>query len=54
MRNGKYSKRRGVTSKTLVLALVLMMVVGATIGGTIAWLTDTSDTVVNTFTDSDI
>lgn len=54
MRNGKYSKRRGVTSKTLVLALVLMMVVGATIGGTIAWLTDTSDKVVNTFTDSDI
>lgn len=54
MRNGKYSKRRGVASKTLVLALVLMMVVGATIGGTIAWLTDTSDTVVNTFTDSDI
>ena len=54
MRNGKYSKRRGVTSKTLVLALVLMMVVGATIGGTLAWLTDTSEQVVNTFTDSDI
>ena len=54
MRNGKYSKRRGVTSKTLVLALVLMLVIGATIGGTLAWLTDTSDQVVNTFTDSDI
>ena len=38
----------------MVLAVVLMLVVGATIGGTIAWLTDTSDTVVNTFTDSDI
>lgn len=54
MRNGKYSKRRGVASKTVVLALVLMLVVGATIGGTLAWLTDTSEQVVNTFTDSDI
>ena len=36
----------------LVLALVLL-VVGAA-AGTLAWLTDTSDTVTNTFTTSDI
>lgn len=54
MKNGKYSKRRGVASKTLVLALAVMLIVGATIGGTIAWLTDKTDEVVNTFTTSDI
>lgn len=50
MKNGKYSKRRGVASKTLVLALAVMLIVGATVGGTIAWLTDKTDAVVNTFT----
>lgn len=51
---GKYSKRRGVASKTLVLALAVMLIVGTTIGGTIAWLTAESGTVTNTFTTSDI
>lgn len=50
MKNGKYSKRRGVASKTLVLALAVMLIVGATVGGTIAWLTDKTEAVVNTFT----
>ena len=36
-----------------VLALVLVVAV-ASVGGTIAWLTATSDTVTNTFTTSDI
>lgn len=54
MKNGKYSKRRGVASKTLVLALAVMLIVGATIGGTIAWLTDKTESVVNTFTVGDI
>ena len=40
--------------KTLALFLVLALAFGGVIGGTVAWLTDTSDTVVNTFTDSDI
>ncbi|MDD6319999.1 MAG: SipW-dependent-type signal peptide-containing protein [Oscillospiraceae bacterium] len=40
--------------KTAALFLALALVVGATIGGTIAWLTDTSDEVVNTFTTSDV
>lgn len=40
--------------KTAALFLALALVVGATIGGTIAWLTATSDTVTNTFTTSNI
>lgn len=40
--------------KTLALFLVLALAFGGVIGGTVAWLTDKSDTVVNTFTDSDI
>ena len=40
--------------KTLALILVLALAFGGVIGGTVAWLTDKSDTVVNTFTDSDI
>lgn len=39
-------------SIALVLAAVLLIV--ATVGGTLAWLTATSDTVTNTFTTSDI
>ena len=42
-------KKKGLA---LVLALALM-VVGA-VAGTLAWLTAKSDTVVNTFTTSDI
>ena len=40
--------------KTLALFLVLALAFGGVIGGTVAWLTDTSEPVVNTFTDSDI
>ena len=40
--------------KTLALFLALALVVVGIIGGTMAWLTDTTDEVVNTFTDSDI
>ena len=36
--------------KTLALILALVMVFGAAVGGTIAWLTDKTDDVVNTFT----
>ena len=53
MKNGKYAKR-GVATKALVVVLAVMMIVGATIGGTIAWLMDTTDTVTNTFTVGDI
>lgn len=36
--------------KTLALILALVMVFGAAVGGTIAYLTSTTDPVVNTFT----
>lgn len=54
MKNGKYAKRRGVASKTFALVVVMMLVIGCTIGGTIAWLTAGTDPVVNTFTVGDI
>lgn len=54
MRNGKYSKRSGVASKTMVMILALVLVIGCTVGGTLAWLTDTTTEVKNTFTTSDI
>lgn len=54
MKNGKYAKRRGVASKTLALVVVMMLVIGCTIGGTIAWLTAKTAPVVNTFTVGDI
>ena len=40
--------------KSLALFLALALVLVGAIGGTVAWLTDSSDEVVNTFTDSDI
>ena len=40
--------------KTVALLLALTLVLGVVAGGTLAWLTDTSDTVTNTFTTSDI
>lgn len=40
--------------KTLALLLAMVMVLGATIGVTLAWLTDKTDSVTNTFTVGDI
>ena len=54
MKNGKYSKRRGVATKVLVMTLALMLVVGLSVGGTLAWLTAKTNSVVNTFTVGDI
>lgn len=36
--------------KTLAILLSCAMLIGATVGGAIAWLTDTTEEVVNTFT----
>ncbi len=36
--------------KKITLVVSLLLVMALSIGGTIAWLTDTSDTVINTFT----
>lgn len=55
MKDGKYSKRRrGVSSKALALTLAVMLVIGCAVGGTLAWLTDKTDAVQNTFTTSDV
>ena len=40
--------------KGLALVLALTLLVGGVVAGTLAWLTAKSDTVVNTFTTSDI
>lgn len=54
MRNGKFSKRRGIAAKTMMMILAVMLIVGGTIGGTVAWLTAKTEPVVNTFTVGDI
>lgn len=56
MKKGKFesSGRRGFGGKTVALLLALVLVVGGVIGGTLAWLTDKTDSVKNTFTTSDI
>ncbi len=41
-------------NKILVLALVAVLVLGTAIGGTVAWLSDKTGDVVNTFTTSNI
>ena len=40
--------------KTIALVLACILCVGIGVGGTLAWLTDSTDTVTNTFTTSDI
>ena len=40
--------------KTVVLLLALVLVVGVAVGGTMAWLIDTTAPVTNTFTTSDV
>lgn len=43
-----------MNKKGLALLLALMLVIGAAVGGTVAWLTAKTDAVVNTFTTSNI
>lgn len=40
--------------KKIALLMACVMAFGVAVGGTLAWLTDDTDPVVNTFTDSDI
>ena len=47
-------KRRGVSAKALALVLVVVLLFGGALGGTLAWLTAKTDTVTNTFTVGDI
>lgn len=48
-----YAKKNS-GKKLTVLLLALVLLIGCTIGGTLAWLMDTSNTVTNTFTVGDI
>lgn len=54
----RYLKMRhnsnGISARVLVMAVALTLIIGGIIGGSVAWLTATSDTVTNTFTTSDI
>lgn len=57
MRKGKYeaaasAKRRG--NKSIALLLALFLLIGTVVGGTLAWLIDSSDAVTDTFTYGDI
>ena len=52
MKKGKYARKGSGKSVALLLALILVL--GIAIGGTIAWLTDTTGEVTNTFTTSNI
>ena len=51
---GARRARKSMGRKAIVVLSLMMVLVLAAVGGTIAWLTDTSDTVTNTFTTSDI
>lgn len=47
-------RRRGISTKTLVALLSLVLLLGCSLGGTLAWLADSTDPVINTFTVGDI
>lgn len=54
MSNGKFAKRKGIATKTMFMILAVVLIVGISVGGTLAWLTDTTGPVTNTFTVGDI
>ena len=49
-----HANRRSVSSRTFIAMLALVLVIGCAVGGTVAWLTAQTDSVVNTFTYGDI
>lgn len=46
--------RHSVSGKMFVTMLAVVLLVGCIIGGTVAWLTDKTDSITNTFTYGDI
>ena len=59
MKQGKYAapvrrRRRRNTLKPMLIAMAVVLLLGCVTGGTLAWLTDKTDAVTNTFTTSDI
>ena len=47
-------RRRSISGKMFVTMLAVVLLVGCIIGGTVAWLTDKTDPITNTFTYGDI
>ena len=47
-------RRRGISTKTLVALLSLVLLLGCSLGGTLAWLADSTGPVTNTFTVGDV
>lgn len=54
MSNGKFAKRKGIATKAMFMILAVVLIVGISVGGTLAWLTATTGPVTNTFTVGDI
>lgn len=54
MSNGKFAKRKGIATKTMFMIMAVVLIVGISVGGTLAWLTATTGPVTNTFTVGDI
>ena len=56
MKKGKFEgrKRFAFGKKALVLVLALTLLLGGVIGGTIAWLVDTTPSITNVFTTSHV
>ena len=50
MANGKFSNGKRSNLKPVALLLAIALLVGTAVGGTLAWLTDKTDSVKNTFT----
>lgn len=50
----KTRNNNGISVRLLVMILALTLIIGGIVGGSVAWLTATSDTVTNTFTVGDI
>lgn len=56
MNKGRFEHKRVRKhgGKALALVLALVLLIGSVVGGTLAWLTDNSGPVTNTFTESNI
>ncbi len=48
------NENRGMSRRTVAILLALVLLIGCAVGGTLAWLTDKTKEVKNTFTTSDI